>query len=167
MKKIGILSDTHGYFHPKIPDIFSQCDEIWHCGDFGSLDIIEKLKLVKPLKGVYGNIDSYEIRSEFPEHLIFYCEEVEVCIKHIGGYPGRYDKTAQMLIQQEKPDLFICGHSHILKVMHDKKNNLLHINPGAAGKFGIHNVITFVRLTVKGKKIEDLEVVEYPKFPDK
>jgi len=163
LKKIGILSDTHGYFHPKIPDVFSQCDEIWHCGDFGSIDVISQLQSIKPLKGVYGNIDGQDIRSYFPEILVFNCENIKVLLMHIGGYPGRYNHGVSSLIKDNKPDLFVCGHSHILKVMHDEKNDLLHINPGAAGKSGIHQVITFIRLSIDGKEIKDIEVAEYPK----
>ena len=163
MKRIGILSDTHGFFHPEITEVFSQCDEIWHCGDFGSFEIVEKLRSFKPLRGVYGNIDGHDIRSAFPEQLIFDCENLKVLMMHIGGYPGRYNAGLLSTIKKVKPGLFVCGHSHILKVMPDRENNLLHINPGAAGKFGIHRVITFIRLSVNGEKINDLEVVEYPK----
>jgi len=163
LQKIGILSDTHSYFHPEIPNFFSQCNEIWHCGDFGSLDIIKKLELVKPLRGVYGNIDDNAVRSYFPEYLIFNCESIKVLLIHIGGYPGNYEPGVKSLIENYKPDLFVCGHSHILKVMYDNKNDLLHINPGAGGKQGIHNKITFIRLAVEGSNIKDLEIAEYPK----
>ncbi len=163
MKKIGILSDTHGYFHPMIPEIFETCDEIWHCGDFGSTDVVHHLRSVKSLKGVYGNIDGQWIRSEFPGQQIFNCEGIKVIMVHIGSYPGRYHSDVFRLIIQEKPDLFVCGHSHILKVMHDQQNDLLYINPGAAGKSGSHQVITFIRLTIRGEKIDNLEVVEYPR----
>lgn len=163
MKKIGILSDTHGYVHPELGRIFENCHEIWHCGDFGSYEVAEKLKAMAPLRGVYGNIDGQEIRQEFGQFSRFWCEEVDVLITHIGGYPSNYDSRAREIIKVNPPTLFVCGHSHILKVMFDKRFNLLHINPGAAGKSGFHKVITMIRLTIDGKKIKDLELVEFEK----
>lgn len=163
MKKIGILSDTHGFFYPKIPDAFSQCDEIWHCGDFGSMEVASKLNTIAPLEGVYGNIDGQDIRSKYPEKLNFKCEGVKVFLIHNGGYPGHYSKNILSEIKENKPDIFVCGHSHILKIMPDKQNDLLHINPGASGKQGIHQVITFIRLTLDDKKIKDLEIIEHPR----
>ena len=160
MKRIGLLSDTHTYVHPSLTDIFKDCDEIWHAGDIGNALTADKLNEIKPLKAVCGNIDGQDIRITYPKALTFLCEEVKVLMVHIGGYPGRYSIDARELISHEKPDLFISGHSHILKVMYDKKNKLLHINPGAAGKSGIHKVITVVRFSIDKKEIKDLEVVE-------
>lgn len=161
MKKIGLISDTHSYYHPKLEKVFSAWDEIWHAGDIGNIEIISRLKKFKKLKAVYGNMDSYDIRCEHPEVQIFKCEEVKVVMIHIGGYPNRYSSKAKEIIAKEKPQLFISGHSHILKVINDKKNNLLHINPGSAGKSGIHKVITMLRFTINKNRIEDLEVIEF------
>ncbi|MFA5974082.1 MAG: metallophosphoesterase family protein [Lentimicrobiaceae bacterium] len=160
MRRIGLLSDTHGFINPRILDFFSTCDEIWHAGDIGNIETADKLALFKPFKAVYGNIDGTEIRKSYTKDLVFNCEGVNVLITHIGGYPGRYEKEARQLIESEKPGLFICGHSHILKVMFDKKHELLHINPGAAGNSGFHHVITCVRFVIDGKNIRDLEVFE-------
>lgn len=163
MKRIGILSDTHGYLDPRIYQYFSECDEIWHAGDWGSLEVVNQLNEFKPVRGVWGNIDDVNIRSLFPQHLHFQCEDVAVWLTHIGGYPGKYDGSVRPAIFQQPPDLFVCGHSHILKVQYDKKLNLLHINPGAAGKYGFHTVQTIVRLEIDGKKIQNLEVIELEK----
>ncbi|HOH55334.1 MAG TPA: metallophosphoesterase family protein [Paludibacteraceae bacterium] len=163
MKRIGILSDTHGFLDPRIYQYFSECDEIWHAGDWGSLEVVNQLINFKPVRGVWGNIDDVNIRSLFSEHLHFQCEEVSVWLTHIGGYPGKYDIKVRPTIFQQPPDLFVCGHSHILKVQFDKKLNLLHINPGAAGKYGFHTVQTIVRLEIDGKKIQNLEVIELKK----
>jgi len=163
MKKIGILSDTHSFLHPEISRLFENCDEIWHAGDFGSIEVAAGLQSMKPLRGVFGNIDGIEIRFEFPLVNIFQCEEVKVLIKHIGGYPGKYDNAMKQTIQEFTPGLVICGHSHILKVMYDDKLNHLHINPGAAGRDGLHNVCTMIRLVVAGAALKDLEVIELPK----
>ncbi|MCF8368671.1 MAG: metallophosphatase family protein [Bacteroidales bacterium] len=160
MKKIGLLSDTHTYLHPKIFEFFKNCNEIWHAGDIGNLETLNKLAAFKPVKAVYGNIDGEAVRSSNPEVQVFFCEKVKVMMIHIGGYPGRYDKRVLALIEKEKPKLFISGHSHILKVMPDKNYDLLHINPGAAGKFGLHHKITFVRFKIAGMEISDLEVME-------
>jgi len=160
MRRIGLLSDTHGFINPRILDFFSACDEIWHAGDIGNLETADKLASFKPLKAVYGNIDGIELRASYSKNQVFMCEKVKVMITHIGGYPGRYEKEARQLIDIEKPGLFICGHSHILKVMYDKKHELLHINPGAAGSSGFHHVITCVRFVIDGKNIRDLEVFE-------
>jgi putative phosphoesterase len=161
MTKIVILSDTHSYLHQGIFDFFSNCDQIWHAGDIGNIQIAETLNQLKPLKAVYGNIDGSDVRITYPKTLSFYCEDVKVLMTHIGGYPYRYDKTVIPLLTQEKPDLFICGHSHILKVMFDKKYNFLYINPGAAGKYGFHKFITYIRFTIDGKNMKDLEVYEF------
>jgi len=161
MKRIGLLSDTHAYLHPGIFEFFRDCDEVWHAGDIGSLETLTRLEAFKPVKAVYGNIDGQPVRMSCPEVRYFNTEQVRVLMIHIGGYPGRYERKARLLIEKEKPDLFIAGHSHILKVMPDKKYNLLHINPGAAGKFGLHRKVTFVRFVIDGKDIKDLEISEY------
>jgi uncharacterized protein len=163
MKKIGVLSDTHGHFPPSAYDFFKDVDEIWHAGDIGSTDAVKQMAEFKPLWAVYGNIDGTAIRQMFPEQLILDCEEVKVFITHIGGYPGRYDPKARATIERVKPDLFICGHSHILKVMYDQRYKMLHINPGAAGKSGLHSQQTMVRFVVDGKRIHELEVYDKPR----
>ena len=162
MKRIGLLSDTHGYLDPKVFALFGECDEVWHAGDFGP-DVIEQLQPFKPLKGVYGNIDGANIRCQFPLDARFICEGLDVWITHIGGYPGRYETRVRELLQQNPPGLFICGHSHILKVMPDKKLNLLYINPGAAGKSGFHIMRTIVRFGIEQGVVKNLEVVELGK----
>ena len=161
MQKIGLLSDTHDYLDPKIFEYFKDCDQIWHAGDFGSLRLSDELAAFKSLKGVYGNIDGHEIRKVHPLHQRFICEGMRVWMTHIGGYPGHYSPEVREKIRLDTPDLFICGHSHILKVMRDKSlKNLIHINPGAAGKEGFHKVRTCVRFTIDNKVIKDLEVIE-------
>ena len=163
MIKILLLSDTHGHMDETILKYVKQADEIWHAGDIGSLDVTDKLKALKPLRGVYGNIDDHKIQKEFPEHNRFFCEEVDVWMTHIGGYPTKYNVRIREEIKQNPPKLFICGHSHILKVMNDKKLNLLHMNPGACGKYGFHHVRTMIRFVIDGDKISDLEVIELEK----
>lgn len=163
MKKIGLLSDTHSYLDDKVFEHFKDVDEIWHGGDFGNAAIADALKAFKPLLGVYGNIDGYDISSEFPEELIFMCEKVKIFIKHIGGYPGSYAPGVKNTIIKEKPQLFISGHSHILKIMYDDKLQCLHINPGAAGLQGWHKVKTLVRFIIDGKQIKSCEVIELGK----
>lgn len=160
MTKILLLSDSHSYIDDRILEYAGQADEIWHSGDFGSMDVIEQLEKTKPLKGVYGNIDNAKIRSEFPEVTRFMCEQVEVLMIHIGGYPGKYTPLAKQEIAEKAPKLFISGHSHILKVMFDQKNNLLHLNPGACGKQGWHKMRTMMRFVIDGAEIKDLEVIE-------
>ncbi|MBN1951763.1 MAG: metallophosphoesterase family protein [Bacteroidales bacterium] len=160
MKKIGLLSDTHGYLDDRILHHLDKCDEIWHAGDIGTTEVLDQLRNYKPLRAVYGNIDSHAIRISLTEVEKFTLEEVRVVMKHIGGYPGRYDPSISDLLRHEPPDLFISGHSHILKVIPDKKLNLLHINPGAAGKSGMHSIRTLIRFVISGKDILDLEVVE-------
>lgn len=160
MKRIGLLSDTHGFVDPGVSDFFTHCDEIWHAGDIGNIETADKLAEIKPFKAVYGNIDGSLLRSSFNEVEIFKCEDVRVLMIHIGGYPGRYSRKARKLIEEHKPKLFISGHSHILKVMPDRKYNLLHINPGAAGNSGLHNSITMVRFVIDGADIRDLEVFD-------
>jgi len=163
MKKIGLISDTHSYLDEKVFEHFKDVNEIWHAGDFGNATIADALKAFKPLRGVYGNIDGYDISGEFPEALIFMCEEVKVFIKHIGGYPGRYEPGVKNTIIKEKPQLFISGHSHILKVMYDDKLECLHINPGAAGLQGWHKVKTLVRFVIDGNQIKNCEIIELGK----
>jgi putative phosphoesterase len=160
MKRIGLLSDTHGFLDPKIFELFENCDEIWHAGDFGDFSVSGQLENFRKLRGVYGNIDGREIRLSHPEELLFMCEGLKVFITHIGGYPGNYSPGALKKIESEKPGLFICGHSHILKVMPDNNFNLLHMNPGAAGKHGFHKYQTVLRFTVHEGKISDLEAIE-------
>ena len=155
-----LLSDTHGYWDSKYEKYFSECDEIWHAGDIGTVEVAEKLAAIKPLRAVYGNIDGGDLRKMFSEKYRFKCEEVEVLIKHIGGYPGHYDASIRGSIFARPPQLFISGHSHILKVLYDKTLQCLHINPGAAGISGFHKVRTLVRFTIDGKEIKDLEVIE-------
>jgi putative phosphoesterase len=163
MKKIGLLSDTHGYIDPKIYEYFKDVDEIWHAGDVGTMEVIDELKKFKPFKGVYGNIDDYNIRKEVPEFNRFKCEEVNVLITHIAGKPARYSKPAFEEISKNPPDLFICGHSHILLVQMDHRFKMLWINPGASGYKGFHQVKTIIRFCINGKKIENLEVIELGK----
>ncbi|MFZ4546717.1 MAG: metallophosphoesterase family protein [Bacteroidales bacterium] len=160
MPRIGLLSDTHGTLNHRIMEFFSDCDEIWHAGDIGNIETADQLKSLKPLRAVYGNIDGTLVRSSYPKNQIFWCGEIKVFITHIGGYPGHYEKETRQLILSEKPGIFVSGHSHILKVMYDKKHELLHINPGAAGNSGFHNVITCVRFAIKGKDIKDMEIFE-------
>ena len=163
MTRIGIISDTHGYLDEKVLDHFSSCDEIWHAGDFGNIAIAQQLKDLKNLKGVYGNIDGMDIRGEYPGQLVFKCEEVKVLIRHIGGSPPGYNTETRKELSIHKPNLFISGHSHILKIMFDEGINCLHINPGAAGNHGWHKVRTLVRLCVDGKNMKDCEVIELGK----
>ncbi len=163
MKKIGLISDTHNHLDEAVFKHFDKVDEIWHAGDIGSIALAEALQSFKPLKAVYGNIDGYDIRSVFPAELLFYCEEVKVFIKHIGGYPGRYAPGVKKMIETERPQLFISGHSHILKILYDQKLNCLHMNPGAAGLQGFHKVKTLIRFVIDGKNIKDCEVIELGK----
>ncbi|RZJ36682.1 MAG: metallophosphoesterase [Flavobacterium sp.] len=160
MKKILLLSDTHGHIDDRILSYAEQADEIWHAGDIGDLSVTDKLKALKPLRAVYGNIDGDKARLEFPLNNRFLCEDVDVWITHIGGYPGKYSPGIRSELNGNPPKLFICGHSHILKVMFDKKLNLLHMNPGAAGISGFHQVRTMLRFEIDGHKIEKLEVIE-------
>ncbi|MCB0373668.1 MAG: metallophosphoesterase family protein [Muricauda sp.] len=163
MTKILLLSDTHGHMDEAILKYAAQADEIWHAGDIGSLVVTDALKALKRVRGVHGNIDDHMIQREFPENNRFMCEEVDVWITHIGGYPNRYDVRIREEIRNNPPKLFICGHSHILKVMYDKKLELLHMNPGACGKHGFHQVRTMLRFVINGDRITDLEVIELGK----
>jgi putative phosphoesterase len=160
LTRIGLISDTHSYLDEAVFQHFESCDEIWHGGDFGDISVIEKLSSFKPLKGVYGNIDGNEIRTQFPEQLVFNCEEVKVMMRHIGGYPPRYNPGTKKELNIHLPQLFISGHSHILKVMYDDKLQCLHMNPGAAGKHGWHKVSTLIRFVIDGKDMKDCEVIE-------
>lgn len=160
MKKILLLSDTHSHIDDRILFYAEQADEVWHAGDIGLISVTDQLKKVKPLRAVFGNIDDHEVRKEFPLNQRFFCEGVDVWITHIGGYPNKYSPAVKEEIKINPPKLFISGHSHILKVMNDKKLNLLHMNPGAAGKHGFHKKRTMLRFKIEGERIFDLEVIE-------
>jgi hypothetical protein len=163
MKRIGILSDTHGFVHPRVIEFFVDADEVWHAGEMGNIAVAEQLRKLKPLTGVHGNIDGQDVRIQFPEIQHFSLEKIGILMTHIGGYPGRYDPRAKLLIEKYRPKPFVCGHSHILKVIYDQKYDLLHINPGAAGKYGIHKSITAIRLIIDGNNMRDLEVLDLPR----
>ena len=158
--RIGLLSDTHSYIDDNILDHFSECDEVWHAGDIGDISVTDRINGIKPLRAVYGNIDNQEIRRSFPLDNRFEIDGFKVWITHIGGYPGRYNKRVYDEFQKNSPDLFICGHSHILKAMFDKQFQFLHLNPGACGNHGFHKVRTIMRLTIEDKKVKDLQVIE-------
>ena len=160
MKKILLLSDTHSHLDKAMIKYIHQADEVWHAGDIGDILVTDKIKKIKPLRAVYGNIDNAIIRSEFPLHNRFWCEQVDVWMTHIGGYPGRYSPSLRESISNNPPKLFISGHSHILKVMNDKKLDLLHMNPGAAGIHGFHQVRTMLRFEIDKDKIQKLEIIE-------
>lgn len=160
MTRILLLSDTHNHIDNDILKYARQADEIWHAGDIGNLKVTDALKNIKPVRAVYGNIDDHIIRKEFSENNRFFCEGVAVWITHIGGYPPKYNVRVREEIKKNPPKLFICGHSHILKVMHDKKYDVLHMNPGACGKHGFHQVRTMLRFVIDEDKIRDLEVIE-------
>jgi len=160
LKKILLLSDTHSYIDDRILEYARQADEVWHAGDIGDLNVTDKLKEVKPLRAVFGNIDNHEARKEFPLNNRFICEGVDVWITHIGGYPNKYSPVIKEKIKENPPKLFISGHSHILKVMPDKKLGLLHMNPGACGKHGFHQVRTMLRFEIEQAEIKNLEVIE-------
>ncbi len=160
MKRIGILSDTHSYLDPKVFDYFEPCDEIWHAGDVGDMAVIDQLQAFRLTRVVAGNIDGADIRRIYGEVVRFRCEEVEVLLKHIGGYPGKYDPSVRLMLRQNPPQLFVCGHSHILKIKYDRALNMLCINPGAAGYHGWQLQRTLVRLTIEGNKFTDCEVID-------
>lgn len=160
MKRIGLLSDTHSHWDERFAHYFKECDEIWHAGDIGDPQIAQQLQAIAPLRAVSGNIDGTELRLTFPEVLRFRCEEVEVLMKHIGGYPGKYDRSISHQLRTNPPQLFISGHSHILKVMMDHNLHCLHINPGAAGLYGQQTVRTLIRFVIEGHEVRDLEVIE-------
>ena len=162
--KIGLLSDTHGYLDHKVLDYFELCEEIWHAGDIGNLEIANKLAAFKPLRAVYGNVDDASVRRVHPENARFDCEGLDVWITHIGGYPPRYTPEILRELRQRPPDIFVCGHSHILRVMHDPKlNKLLYLNPGAAGQHGFHHVKTLLRFDVQSGKVSGMEAIELGK----
>lgn len=163
MMKILLLSDTHGFIDEQIMKYVKLADEVWHVGDIGNFEVIDTIQKIKPLRAVYGNIDNKEIRAEFPLDAKFKVENIRVWMTHIGGYPNRYDKRIRDQIKQNPPKLFISGHSHILKVIYDKKLNLLHMNPGAAGKHGFHNVRTMLRFEINKSEIQNLEIIELEK----
>lgn len=160
MIKIGLLSDTHGYLDDAVFKYFEESDEIWHAGDFGNIELADQLAAFKPLRGVFGNIDGKDIRATYPEHLKFKCEEVNVWMTHIGGYPDKYSNNVKPEIYTKPPNLFITGHSHILKVVFDKKINCLHINPGAAGKYGWHQKRTLIKFCISENIIHTLDLIE-------
>lgn len=161
MKKILLISDTHGYIDDRIIQYAKESDETWHAGDIGELKVVDEIKKVTTLRAVYGNIDNSKIRAEYAEDLRFKIEDMEIWITHIGGYPNRYNLRIRQEINSNPPDVFICGHSHILKVINDNKLNLLHINPGAIGKHGFHQVRTMIRFQIIKSKIQNLEVIEF------
>ena len=158
--KIGIISDTHGYLEPKDLTHFKQCDELWHAGDIGNLDLLDRLNSFKPTKAVYGNIDGHELRRAVPENQILHYGKVKVLITHIAGKPPRYNTRVMELIKKERPNLLVCGHSHILKVEMDRKHNLLFMNPGAAGRHGFHKIRTLLRFEIIEDQFKHLEVIE-------
>ena len=161
MTKILLLSDTHGHLDPVILKRAAEVDQVWHAGDIGQIEVTEQLKKTGPVKAVYGNIDGSDIRAEFPKELCFICDSVKVYITHIAGYPGRYNTMTRKAIEKQRPDLVICGHSHILKVMRDPSHGHLHMNPGAIGRHGFHQVRTMLRFNLNQGQIQDLEVLEY------
>lgn len=163
MKRIGLISDTHSHLEASVFDYFEECDEIWHAGDIGDPEVADRLAGFRPLRAVFGNIDEPALRRRFPEDLRFELEGVDVFMTHIGGYPGRYNTRVRAILREQPPKLYICGHSHILKVMPDRKLGLLHINPGAAGKHGFHKMKTIVRFSLNNGQIKDLQVVELGK----
>jgi putative phosphoesterase len=170
MTRIGLISDTHGYLDEQVFQHFESCDEIWHAGDFGTIEVANRLKDLpagkagkKSLRGVYGNVDGNDIRALYPEYLSFQCEDVKVLMIHIGGYPPKYNPHSRELIKTLQPQLFISGHSHILKVMYDEQMKCLHMNPGAAGKHGMHQMRTIIRFAIDGNNITNCEVIELGK----
>ena len=163
MKRIGLLSDTHAYWDEKYTAYFRECDEIWHAGDIGSVEVAQKLTAIHPLRAVYGNCDGMELRQMFTEKLRWRCEDADILMTHIGGYPGKYAPSIRKQLYERPPQMFISGHSHILKIQFDPRLGLLHINPGAAGLTGWHQTRTLVRFTVDGKEFKDLEVIEIPR----
>ena len=161
MTRIGLISDTHGFLDETVFKHFKNCDEVWHVGDFGGAEVAHGLTCrLTMFRGVYGNIDDQQIRKEFPEQLVFMCEGVKVMMRHIGGYPPKYNPETKKELLIHRPQLFISGHSHILKIMYDDELSCLHMNPGAAGKQGLHKVRTIIRFGIDGKEMKDAEVIE-------
>ena len=164
MIKIGLISDTHSYLDPKVLEVFKDVDEIWHAGDIGDISVADQLKAFKPFYAVYGNIDDKDVRTEYPLNVVLQREGLKILMTHIGGYPGNYEPKARRKIEEEQPDIFICGHSHILRVAKDPKyNNMLAMNPGAAGVHGFHKIKTLLRFNLNNGKIENLEAIELGK----
>lgn len=164
MLKIGLLSDTHGYLDPKVFDHFKNCDELWHAGDIGNSTLADAFEKFKPLRAVFGNIDDKNLQERYPEDLFFTCEGVNVWMTHIGGIPPNYNSRVKKILKQKPPDLFICGHSHILRIKRDPNfSNMLYVNPGAAGNQGFHPIKTLVRFEINQNKIENMEVIEIGK----
>lgn len=164
MKKIGILSDTHRYIHPELLTFFKDCDEIWHAGDMMEDTILDYLQALAPtVRAVYGNCDDFGIRSQAPEVQTFECEKHRVAMMHIGGSPSHYSPKATEIIREFKPTIFVTGHSHILQVKYDKKNDMLFINPGAAGRYGFHTHLTFLRMEIDGEQIQNMQIYDEPK----
>lgn len=160
MTKIGVLSDTHGWIHPDLFEFFEDVDEIWHAGDIGNIETYDRLAAYKPIKAVYGNIDDAKVRIVCPKLLIFTIENVKVMLTHIGGYPGKYEPSVRNMFAVERPRVFMCGHSHIARVMYDKKYDFLYLNPGAAGYNGFHKYMTAARFVIDGSDIKDMELIE-------
>lgn len=159
--KIGLISDTHGFLDPGVSDHFKDCEEIWHAGDIGTLSVANELESLKPLRGVHGNVDGIDISSRFPEDLFFECEGLQIWITHIGGTPPRYNPRVNKLLAIRRPDIFICGHSHILRVAKDpSQDGLLYINPGAAGNHGFHHMKTIIRFEIESRNVKNMEVIE-------
>ncbi|MCQ2263030.1 MAG: metallophosphatase family protein [Bacteroidales bacterium] len=162
--KIGIISDTHGYIHPELAEFFKGCDEIWHAGDIGRIEVLEELQYICPkVRAVYGNCDDWDIRDHTTESLVFQCEGHKVAIMHIVGNGSYYSEAAQKLINEEHPTIFIAGHSHILKVLNDTRNRLMFINPGSASRYGHHIRLTFMRLDINGTELSNLEIYDEEK----
>lgn len=160
MKNILLISDTHGYLDNKLLKYIEKADEVWHAGDIGNISLCDSISALKPFKAVYGNIDGNDVRNSYPENLIFDCENVKILITHIGGYPGKYPARIKNLITEHQPKMFICGHSHILKVMYDQSNELLHLNPGACGSHGFHKIKTALRFEIEADQIKNLSIIE-------
>jgi putative phosphoesterase len=160
MLQVGILSDTHGSIHPRLYEFFESCDELWHAGDIGDISVTDSLLEFKPLVAVYGNIDGAFLRSEFPKEVFFQREQIQVFMTHIGGYPGKYQPGIRQRLMELRPKLFVCGHSHILKIIFDQNLQLLHINPGASGNSGLHHKITMIRMKISEDRMFDVEILE-------
>jgi uncharacterized protein len=160
LKRIGILSDTHSYLEPRVLEFFGKVDQIWHAGDIGSIAVADALKAFKPLVAVHGNIDDYVVRLQYKDSEFFTVEQTSILLMHIGGYPGHYDSHCRQLIEQARPNVLVCGHSHILRIIYDKKFQMLTLNPGAAGKSGFHQVQTCVRFVIDGSAFREMEILE-------